>query len=76
MSIDFHTWPIVILFPEPVSTLLSIDVLLRGQGAKGTTSIVQLVYLTRRNNFSNNIDPISTNGLIILIRTELHYSRC
>ena len=52
-------------------------VLFRGHGAKGTTSIVQLVYLTRRNNFSNNIDPISTNGLIILlIRTELHYSRC
>ena len=48
-----------------------------GHGAKGTTSIVQSVYLTRRNNVFTNIDPISINGLTILLSgIELHYSRC
>ena len=77
LPIDFQTWLIATLFPEPVSSLLSIDVIHGGHGAKGTTSIVQSVYLTRRNNVFTNIDPISINGLTILLSgIELHYSRC
>ena len=72
-----QTWHIVTLFPEPVSSLLSINVIHGGHGAEGTTSIVQSVYLTRRNNVFTNIDPISINGLTILLSgIELHYSRC
>ena len=54
-----------------------INVIHGGHGAEGTTSIVQSVYLTRRNSIFTNIDPTSINGLIILLfGIELHYSRC